>query len=685
MATTNEITQSIIAQARLIDANISLEVGTPERKIVEAVAESIASASVDIEVLSGQLYMDELTGGRLDSFISLFGFGRQIGTRATGIVTVSRSGTANLNSTIRQGTQFMTRPSSNIPGLTFVSTETIKLNANETKAYIRVECTTAGTIGNLPSGVISGITNSINLPGITSIVNEVPTSGGSDTEADASLKARFQNSIFRNMAGTNDQYLAIALSHSAVSKANVIGAQSTYIEYVQVPASRDGADYEILVVGTPVYTTSLSSVPYSKHSYANNYFVAKGSGQNAAFLRPNVEYIFNLPARDEGGSKGNIPVGNVVPNITMIGNGTNLKVNGVPTDVPFAGGVFLFEHKYMSKASRNDWREGIYNCVDVYVNSQQSQLATSEEVFPSVLMEFVDDPTKISHRGNFMRTATAQVPSLTSRLHVLYHQPMVDVPDGSITIGNLIFREAKYVADNGKAYTQQVYKNPATGNYHNDTEFKDISVFGDYFIIEDVSNNRGTIHARNGIEWLENTFTGENSIVGGMGFPVEYEFNLSIRQLQAVMERSKQITTDVLVHQSDLKYMRLHITVMYTPGFTETNVNKQIVDSVNVLFAMQYYGATIQMSDILQAIHNTSGVDNVRWTYETPIDNPNDPKHKLEIVTKDGNSFKTRTFYDKDFILNDDELPSLADTQNYSSIKNAVVIQVKAQNTWDSN
>jgi len=679
MATVNEITQSIITQARLIDPNMSLEVGTPERKIVEAVAESIAAASVDIDVLSGQLYLDELSGTRLDSFISLFGFGRQLGARATGIVTVSRPNTAAYSTTVPKGAQFATSATGSVPGLIFVATETVTLNAADTRALVRVECTTTGTIGNVPVGAINAITSTINMPGVTSITNEVQTLGGVDTETDAGLKARFQNSIFRNISGTLDHYLALSLSHPAVTKANVIGPQSKYIEYIQTPKVSDNIAYPFYS-GDTAYTTSISSVPYSKYTYSNNYYVTKGSGKSAAFLRPGKDFGFNNPARLVNGAGSQGIENNPVPNITLLGSGTTLSIDGTPTFIPFDDNVFLFEHTYLSRASRNEWLMGITNCVDVYVNGQQKQLATSEEAFPSTQMTFVNNPTNIAYNGNYIRISTNDVPALGNFLHVLYHQPMTDIPAGSIQIDNNTYYEATYQDPNtGLAFTKTAYNSPVDGGWYEDEGFTVVATPAHYFVVRDISTYAGTVRARNGIEWLKSVKD------QGKYFSIDYNYDISIEQLQATIEGSKPITTDVLVHSSTYKYLKLYITVMYTPGFTETNVDKEIASAVSAFFGTQYFGAAIQMSDLLQIIHNTNGVDNVRWTYETPINDINSPRHKIELVTEYGKSFSTPVYFDYDFILNDNELPAVANIQNGQAIENALIIQVKAQNTWESN
>lgn len=684
MATVNEITQSIITQARLIDPNISLEVGTPERKIVEAVAEAISVASVDIEVLTGQLYLDELAGSRIDSFISLFGFSRQLGARATGIVTVFRDSAGTYDTTIPKGTQFATTANNGIPGLVFVATETVTMRANELRALVRIECTTIGGIGNVPAGAIDSLPNSINIPGVSRVTNEVATSGGIDSESDAELKIRFQNTIFRNMAGTVDQMLAIALSHPAVTKANVIGPQSKYVEYIQVPATPDPTRSPY-APGVDAYTTSISSVPYSKYTYSNNYYVAQGSGKNAKFLKPGKDYILNNPPKFVNGAAGQSIVGNPAPNITFFGDSTS--VGGETISYP--GNVFFFEHVYLSKASRNNWQRNIYNCVDVYINGEQSQLASSEEAFPSTTMLFKGDSGTATYYKNFRRVATNTFAAIGNRLHVFYFQPMTGIPSGSITINERVYHEAKYVHpdDTTKAWTTKVYHkttvsgpaDPYPAGYYQDRAFTIPGVEAHYFVVEDISTNRGTVRARNGIEWLSTVSEAEGAL-----FNVDYNYNLAVWQLQAVAEKAKQITTDVLIHSSDYKYLRLYLTIMYVPGFTEENVNKQIYDSVAALFATQYYGTTIQMSDILQAVHNTSGVDNVRWTYQTPVNDATNPQHKIEAVTQYGASFATPLYYDKDFILKDDELPALPDIAGGDAIENALVIVKKAQNTWES-
>jgi hypothetical protein len=53
---------------------------------------------------------------------------------------------------------------------------------------------------------------------------------------------------------------------------------------------------------------------------------------------------------------------------------------------------------------------------------------------------------------------------------------------------------------------------------------------------------------------------------------------------------------------------------MYTNSSSPSTVNTAIRNAVATFLDGQYFGTTIQLSDLLSVIHNVSGVDNVRWS-----------------------------------------------------------------------
>jgi hypothetical protein len=156
-----------------------------------------------------------------------------------------------------------------------------------------------------------------------------------------------------------------------------------------------------------------------------------------------------------------------------------------------------------------------------------------------------------------------------------------------------------------------------------------------YWMLEDTSELYGTIRARNGIEFS----TGMRGIGAGDGdtdasgwtgpfitahpsgsaLPVEdYYYDRNIPDLQATIESNKQVTTDVLAHKARMRYFKFDVTIMYTPGTSKASVDDQVRQSVTNLLRANYFGQVIQLSDVLQAVHDVPGVDNVRWSSDVP-------------------------------------------------------------------
>jgi hypothetical protein len=167
-----------------------------------------------------------------------------------------------------------------------------------------------------------------------------------------------------------------------------------------------------------------------------------------------------------------------------------------------------------------------------------------------------------------------------------------------------------------------------------------------YWLVESV-DLQGTVRSRNGIEWAPNV-RGELSTdveTGIMTGPTllenkeahitinDYFFDENIVKVQAAMEASRPVTTDVLVHRAQHRYFKFWVTVMYDSGASIDDVNSNINNELARAMANAYFGTTIQLSDILQTIHNVNGVDNVRWTSEDDTD----IGYRVEECDVDGN------------------------------------------------
>jgi len=275
-----DLVVQMLAQLRMLDPSISAEVGTPERKILDSVASALSDAQIDLTQLQGALDIDTKTGSNLDNFLALFGFGRQQAVKSTGFVDFGRATTSGNDIRIPAGTQVMapgvTTSFDGVVDVIYETTFDVTLLAGQTTVQAPVQAIYAGSTGNVAAGAVT--TNAATaIFGIETINNAAPITGGIDGEDDDQLKVRFKNTVFRNLAGTQDQYIALALSAAFTKKVNVVGPISRYREYLQVPLGDDSQSINVNTGVGPAleagggnsneWTTALSTIPYSKYTY----------------------------------------------------------------------------------------------------------------------------------------------------------------------------------------------------------------------------------------------------------------------------------------------------------------------------------------------------------------------------------------------------------------------------------
>lgn len=660
--TVQDIINNIVAQLRASDPAISAEIGTPERKIIEAVAEVISVNQSDLSVLNSQHDVDTMAGNRLDQFLANFGFGRKRPTQAQGTVTFSRPTVATTDILIPAGVQVISRQTDEgFPAVIFVTTLAQVLTTGTTSVDIPVEATLPGTLSNIPANSIYAITGSIQVPGVTDVTNTNVIGGGSDGETDDDFKVRFKNTIFRNQAGTQDQFLAFAVSLANVSKANVIGPMSRYQEYIQVPVATDvsvsAGDGErpydpANTVWPGKKTSAISTITYSKYTYDSGFYLTDGATDSGAiFFRQGLDFVFNNP-RVLAGDSNSDATGDVDhrPNVTFL---------NLAADV--SGTTYLFEHAYMSAESRNDPSLGIFNCVDMFIDGKNEVEVVSVEPKPTLIFT-AGDGTIITDKVNFKRRINGSTPTTGNYLQLLFWQPMETLPDQIDSGGNSYYK-AKYISG---------------GNPYSDPEH---TIAAHYYEVVDMTELYGSVRCRNGIEWITGVVgvpSGDEdpaTIIANIDteFDLTYTYDQNVADLQSLLEQNKQITTDVLAHQSVPVYLKLRITVAYTPGANISGTNFAITTALNNFYHTQYFGANIQLSDLLQTIHNTPGVDNVRFTTAA---------HPVEVVNKNGTALDSPTYHDEDFFLKDNELvfsPDVAGTD----VSTVIIVTKRATNTWN--
>jgi hypothetical protein len=402
---------------------------------------------------------------------------------------------------------------------------------------------------------------------------------------------------------------------------------------------------------------------------------------NTGPIAKNVGDTYRLRAEDDPLDSGNAQFR---PNITFLNvyTGTDNNIVAIrPRD------VLLFEHSYVSTASRNSFENNVTNAVDVFIDGGNNVTGDTIVSSPglSTVMAFNTNPVSPYNIDNYRRWSQPDTKPTTGNIFIpLFWQPVTGVP-GEITITTTGASATYFLGEH-------------------------------YFFVEEITDLYGTVRARNGIEWIPGangaltstdiTRTG-NSLTDFLAdTPIEinnYTYDKNVIDLQSALEAQKQVTTDILVHKARVRYFKLDITVMYAGGYNTLQVDEEIRNSVQRYFNTQYFGSVIQLSDLLSVIHSVSGVDNVRWSSDVPggLDTSRIFETNVYGTTRrqDPAISGIPLTYDNDFFLHDDELPSLAtavDTVGFDgdpsdtdgatlrqfSVQPGLIIRSRAQNTW---
>jgi hypothetical protein len=244
------------------------------------------------------------------------------------------------------------------------------------------------------------------VDGVATVVNAGPTSGGTAAESDSALVDRFEKTVFRSLAGTEDMYLGVALEDTTpdnpddgvATRARVIGASSRWREQVQILSG-----------------TATSSIPAStaKYVYPGTQFL--GADLDAGqVLTPGVHYSFDDSV--------------IPPTVSSLSGGlTN-------------GDIYDLDFEYSSAASRNDPANGITSRVDVWVDGERDVEAV-ETLYFRTATTFSNSSTSPLYATSYVRQGTSGThPTVGNQFVRLAFGPLVTVP-ATITISSTTYHK----------------------------------------------------------------------------------------------------------------------------------------------------------------------------------------------------------------------------------------------------
>jgi len=516
---------------------LDASVGTPMGKILDAFAGTLADAYLDNQLLTYTYDIDAKTGADLDAFCQLFGIARLPARRATGTVTFTR-GSENTDSVVFIPINLQIT-SATETGIIFQTVTGATMSVGTTSVTVPVQAVDAGPEGNIGPNLLINMSSPIQ--GIASVTNTAATSGGMDQEADSALRARWKATVFRNLAGTEDMFLGIALNDPDCFSANVVTATKSIREQVQITGG-----------------TATSTVNDAKYVFGTPVFLGTDIDNGVVFINGH-DYTFTptLPPVVTASSSTAIPDGTICD----------------------------LEYQYTPVASRSDPANGILNRVDVWCAGTRAVAAQQSLVFRNTKTFGTSD----FPLANFTRP-NGTAPTASNVFIPLAYGPILTVSP-TVTIGSTTYGLATAANPMGTVSGGVTYA---------------------YQIVHDKTSNGWTPQSLFGLEWSAANLPPNNSVFT-LGIDGGYTYNEVPTSIQKEIDSWRLAGTDVRAHQATSALLQFSFAIMYDrlsyPPQVNQSINAALSDWLNSLGL----SATVQVSDVLQVVHNVPGVDNVRF------------------------------------------------------------------------
>ena len=379
MASLTEIVAAIRANLAQSDPELDTNVGSPTRKIIDAVAESISEAYIDSHMLSYQYDIDSKIGSDLDAFCALFGIYRLAARRASGSVTFSRTGSLTQTAFIPINTQIN---SNTTPFVSYLTLSGAVMAQGVSSVTVPVQAILAGPEGNLGPGSLTRIASP--LAGVSSVNNTEAITGGDVQEEDSELRNRFKATVFRSLAGTEQMYLGIALSDTDCVAANVVGASKRRREQLQIASGE-----------------AISTIDDAAYVYPTSVFAGTNIDAGELFLE-GYDYDWDTSA--------------IPPKIVVVNAGS------MPDDL-----VVELDFEYTPIASRNDPSSGIVHKVDVWCAGSGPQTSIQSVIFDST-RTFNATPLDRLLNTTYLRLDGTN-PTVGNVFIPLAYGPIISIPD----------------------------------------------------------------------------------------------------------------------------------------------------------------------------------------------------------------------------------------------------------------
>lgn len=355
---------------------------------------------------------------------------------------------------------------------------------------------------------------------------------------------------------------------------------------------------------TTLYRTQISAPPSTKS-------LAPLVHQDVKYVWPEMESVFiNLGQEDEEFYRPGSDYTLEWPTFTRIAN-----ANGGTID---NGAILDLEFQYTTKCSRNDPSASppITNKVDVFVDGVDPFTVTERTYIAATpTLTSSGSTSNWNHVSNFERVGSSGTPQNASRFLRLTSVPIVSFPP-TITIGTTVYSQGTH-----------------------------------YHLLRSTTPVAGSHREISGLEFP----SGVTGPANDTQLTLSYIYNRVPELLSAVIDTSKQICTDVMVHQAKWVYLTPCLEVQYSRTYSATVIESSIRSQLSRYFAAMQYGQQIKITPLLMAVQQVLGVENVSLVTDNTLAN-----YGVQVYT-DPNG--TPTHQVGDFKLDDNSLPVFQDVK----------------------
>lgn len=274
-----------------------------------------------------------------------------------------------------------------------------------------------------------------------------------------------------------------------------------------------------------------------------------------------------------------------------------------------SGAIVDLELQYTPACSRNDPDNDITNKVDLFVDGVESVAVTETTVVSDD--ELTNTAGNMLYVGNFERVGTTGDPTAENWFMRLGSVPIVSFP-ATITFASTV-------------YVQGVH----------------------YHLLRDTTLHAGSSIEVSGIEWVAGVGPDD-----GTELTLTYVCNTVPEVLAHVMSSSKQVGTDVMVHQAKFRYIRPHLSIQYDRAYAPAVVDAAIDERLKAFFSNMPFGAHVRVSSLTMAVQQVLGVVDVKLTTSGEA-----PSAYGVKIFHDGTDTTPESVKTTDFKLDDDSLP----------------------------